>query len=203
MASQQTMQSLRTPPILAGEESYLEWKDDIKVWELFTDLEKKKRGPAVYLSLHGSARDCVRDLTIEQIGGNEGVKSITDKLDEVFLKDKDTQTFMAFESFYNYRRTSGVNITEFLVDFGYLCNKLSKQEIVLPEGVLAFMLLKASNISIEHERLARATCTSMTYANMKQCIMKIFGEPGTDGGEAGAPSIKSEPVFQTNHEDAL
>ena len=119
------------------------------------------------------------------------------------IKDKDTQTFMAFESFYNYRRTSGVNITEFLVDFGYLCNKLSKQEIVLPEGVLAFMLLKASNISIEHERLARATCTSMTYANMKQCIMKIFGEPGTDGGEGGAPSIKSEPVFQTNHEDAL
>ena len=197
------MQTLRTPPVLAGQESYLEWKDDIKVWELFTDLEKKRRGPAVYLTLTGTARDCVRDLTIEEIGADEGVKKITDKLDKVYLKDKDTQTFVAFESFYNYRRTSGVNITEFLVDFGYLCNKLSKQEIELPQGVLAFMLLKASNISTEHERLARATCQSMTYDNMKSCITKIFGDPGADGGEGSAPSIKSEPVFQTNHEDAL
>ena len=42
------LSNLRTPPILAGEESYLEWKEDLAVWELFTDLEKRKRGPAVY-----------------------------------------------------------------------------------------------------------------------------------------------------------
>ena len=203
MDQNHSINSLRTPPILAGEDSYLEWKEDLKVWELFTELEKKKRGPAVYLTLKGNARDCARDLTIEDIGHDEGVKKITDKLDAVYLKDKDTQTFMTFESFYNYRRASGVNITEFLVDFGYLCNKLSKQEIALPEGVLAFMLLKASNISVEHERLARATCPAMTYEKMKGCIMKIYGEPGTDGGEGSAPSIKSEPVFQTTHEDAL
>ena len=197
------LNNLRTPSILAGEESYLEWKEDLAVWELFTDLEKRKRGPAVYLSLTGNNRDIVRDLTVEEIGANEGVKKITDKLDKVYLKDKDTQCFVAFETFYNYRRASGVNITEFLVEFGYLCNKLSKQNIVLPEGVMAFMLLKASNISGEHERLARATCGKMTYENMKSCIMKIYGETGTDGGESIAPSIKSEPVFETTHEDAL
>ena len=45
----------------------------------------------------------------------------------MYLRDKDIQTFMAFESFYDYHRTSGMNNTEFLVDFGYLCDKLSKQ----------------------------------------------------------------------------
>ena len=157
MASHQhstSIQNLRTPPILAGQDSYVEWKEDLKVWLLFTDLEVKRRGPAVYLTLTGNARDCVRDLTPEEIGGVDGIKKILEKLDKVYLKDKDTQTFMAFESFYNYRRASGVNITEFLVDFGYLCNKLSKQEIVLPEGVLAFMLLKASNVSTELETCA-------------------------------------------------
>ena len=84
-----------------------------------------------------------------------------------------------------------------------MCNKLSKQNINLPDGVMAFMILKASNISGEHERLARATCGNMTYENMKSCIMKIYGEIGTDGGESIAPSIKSEPVFETTHEDAL
>lgn len=63
MASPNRMQSLRTPPVLAGQESYMEWKEDLKVWELFTDLVVAKRGPAVYLTLTGNARDCVRDLT--------------------------------------------------------------------------------------------------------------------------------------------
>ena len=207
MASHQqsttSIQTLRTPLILAGQDSYLEWKEDISVWELFTDLVQTKRGPAVYLTLTGNARDCVRALTPVEIGGADGVQKIIDKLDKVYLKDKDTQTFMAFENFYNYRRASGVSITEFLVDFGYLCNKLSKQDIALPEGVMAFMLLKASNISTEHERLARATCPSMTFENMKGCIMKIFGDPSADGDDGNAPSVKSEPVLQTVHEDAL
>ena len=203
MAGQPTLQNLRTPPILAGEESYLEWLEDLKVWVLFTDLDKKKQGPAVYLTLTGNARDCVRDLTPEQLGSDDGVDKIIKKLDKVYRKDKDTQTFVAFESFYNYRRAAGVNITEFLVEFGYLCTKLTKQNIVLPQGVLAFLLLKASNISTEHERLARATCASMTYENMKTCILKIFGGPSSEGGEGSVPSIKSEPVFQTTHEDAL
>ena len=43
MAGQPTLQNLRTPPILAGEESYLEWLEDLKVWVLFTDLVKKNR----------------------------------------------------------------------------------------------------------------------------------------------------------------
>lgn len=45
----------------------------------------------------------------------------------MYRRDKDIQTFMAFESFNNYRRTSGVNNSEFLVDFGYLYDKFSKQ----------------------------------------------------------------------------
>ena len=99
MGDTNRLDNLRTPPILAGEESYLEWKEDLAVWELFTDLEKRKRGPAVYLSLTGNNRDIVRDLTVEDIGANEGVKKITDKPDKVYLKDKDTQCFVAFETF--------------------------------------------------------------------------------------------------------
>ena len=206
MASQfasKSLQTLKTPPILQDEESYLEWKEDLLVLELFTYLEKKKRGPAVYLTLSGHAHDCVRDLELVEIGGEDGVKKIVAKLDKVFLKDKDTQTFVAFETFYNYRRSSGVSITDFLVEFEYLCHRLGKQEITLPQGVWAFLLLKASNISTENERLARATCQGLSYENMKACILKIFGDPASDNGGSEAPSIKSEPVLKTEHEDAL
>ena len=102
MSSQEAsrnLQSLKTPPILVDEAGYREWKDDLSIWELFTDLSNVKRGPAVYLTLSGVARDCVRELTKEQIGAENGVKQIVDKLDKVFLKDKDTQTLWFLKHF--------------------------------------------------------------------------------------------------------
>ena len=136
-----SVQALKTPPILVDEAGYIEWKDDLKIWELYTDLDKKKMGPAVYLTLSGHARDCVRDLTPGEIGAETGLKTIVEKLDKIFLKDKDTQTFITFETFYSYRRSSGENMTDFLVHFEYLRHKMEKQNIQLPEGVLAFLLM--------------------------------------------------------------
>lgn len=49
---------------------------------------KSKQGPAVFLSLTGQARDCVRDLQPQEIGQENGVKNIIDKLDTLFLKDE-------------------------------------------------------------------------------------------------------------------
>ena len=163
-------------------------------------LIKKRQGPAVYLYLSGQAKQCARGLTKEELGTNEGVDKIIAKLDILFEKDKNTQTFLAFNEFYEYRRSSGVNIIEFLVHYEFLYNKLKKLDVVLPEGVQAFFLLKAANVADENERLARTTCGEMTYENMKLCIKKIFGGPtsgGSDGG--GAPLVKSEPVFQSSH----
>ena len=94
-------------------------------------------------------------------------------------------------------------MTDFIVQFEYLTHNMTKQDIVLPQGVMAFLLLKVSNISVENERLARATCAAMTYENMKSSITKIFGDPSSETGESNVPSIKSEPVFKIEHEDAL
>ena len=189
---------LKTPPVLVHEDSYDEWKGDLAIWQLYTDLDKKKQGPAVYLMLSGRARECVRDLKIEDIGAIDGVKKITDKLDTLFEKDINTQTYLAFKEFYEYRRPSGVSITEFLVHYEYLYHKLAKYDNAIPEGVQAFFVLTAANISEENEKLARASCGLMTYPNMKECIQKIFGDPSGDG-TGSTPSVKSEPVFHSDH----
>ena len=51
--------NVKMPPVLESEDSYIEWINDLKIWQLFTDLPKAKQGPAVYLSLTGRARECV------------------------------------------------------------------------------------------------------------------------------------------------
>ena len=186
--------NLKMPPVLESEDQYLEWSNDLKVWQLFTDLAKAKQGPAVYLSLTGRARECVRDLTPEELSANDGVKAITDKLDAIFKKDKNTRAYMAFKEFYDHKRTQGVSITDFIVRFEYLYHKMRQFDMNLPEGVKAFFLLNAANVSEENEKLARATVGELTYDNMKEKIQKIFGDPNADD----TTSCKIEPVYYSN-----
>ena len=109
---------------------------------------------------------------------------------------------MAFKEFYDYRRPSGVTISDFFVKFEYLYHKIGQLEVKLPEGVRAFFLVTAANVSEENEKLACATCGEMTYDNMKTAIKKIFGDPAASNG-GGAPAVKSEPVLMAEHESAL
>ena len=36
---------------------YDDWKKELKIWGMFIDLEKKREGPAIFLTLKSKARD--------------------------------------------------------------------------------------------------------------------------------------------------
>ena len=191
----------KTPPVLSDVISYTDWKFDLEMWKLYAKLENKRKGPAVYLSLSGEAKECLRVLNHVDIGKENGLDLIIATLDKHFLKDENTRAYIAFKEFYDFRRSSGDSISQFLVTFERLYHKLKEFKIReevhfdVPEGVKAFFHLTAANISEENERLARATCSVMTYDNMKLCIQKMFAEPVMNGQKEDAPPIKSEPVF--------
>ena len=192
---------LKDPPVLTDDVDYADWKIDMEIWELYTTLAKTRRGPALYLSLKGNARECVRGLTKGQISAEDGVETIIKRLDGVMQSDENMRTFTCFKTFYDYRRPAGCSIQEFIIRYEHLYCKLGAFNIELPQGVQAFFLLIAANISDEYEKLARATCKEMTYTEMKITILKIFND--TSGGNASAepaPSIKTEPVFKATHD---
>jgi hypothetical protein len=195
------MSSIKLPPVLETEEGYTEWKEDLDIWMRFTDLEKPKQGPAVYLSLKGRARDCVRSLKGDVVSQENGIKAILAKLDAAFLGDENARTYQAFKAFHDYKRPSGTSITEFLIQYELYYNKLAQFNIALPQGVQSFFLLSAANVSDENERLARATCGDFTYKNMKSTIQKIFGDPAAASSDI-APAIKTEPLFAAEHRNA-
>ena len=128
----------KVPPKLTDKTNYIDWKYDISVWKMFTDLEKAKQGPALYLSLEGKALECARGIDIVKIGGDEGFDTIVDELDKLLLKDADTRAFLDFEEFFKYRRPSSGQVTDFVAHFEYLHNKVAKHNMTLPEGVKAF-----------------------------------------------------------------
>ena len=107
--------SLKAPPVFVEDEDYLSWKNDVNVWQMFTDIKKEKQGPAVYLTLTGRARDAVRELKLEDIGSATGVKQIIDKLDTLYLGDVNSRAYLSFKEFYDYKRGSGDKYQDFIV----------------------------------------------------------------------------------------
>ena len=193
------MSSIKNPPQLTDETNYEDWKNDLRIWQMFTEMEKKRQGPALYLSLTKTQQECCRMLDPDAIGTEGGFKLITDRLDQVYDEDVDLRTFTAFEKFHNFRRPAHMGMTEFFINHESNYHRLAAFNIGLPQGVQSFFLLRAANITEDNERLARVTCPKLKYPNMKETLMKICNDPSLKTGEESVPEVKMEPVYKVSH----
>ena len=191
--------SLKTPPELNDDTNYQDWKTDLEVWEMYTELPAKRKGPAVFLALQGAARDCLRELTPARIGSDNGFELICQKLDQVYLENVNYRAFTAFKNFYDFKRPSDMSIKDFVISYELLYHHLDEYGMTLPEGVQAFFILKAANVTEEAERMARVSCQELTYDTMKSTILRLFCEPGASNEDTKIPAVKSEPVFKVSH----
>ena len=189
------MSSIKAPPVFQPEEDddYQSWKSDVKVWKVFTDTKPDKVGAAVYLSLKGKAREVVRGLTIEEMTTN-GFDRIIAELDKVYLKDETTRAYCAFKDFFEFNRSAGQNFSDFIAVFDQKYREIKKYNMELPDGVQAFFLLKSANISQESEKLARTTA-KLEYTDMREKLMRIFGDPGVLSESGAVPEVKQEALY--------
>ena len=92
-----------------------------------------------------------------------------------------------------------MDINKYINAFERLYQKAKGFELALPDGVLAYRLLKSANLSSEHEQLAKATLPSLTYDNMKKQLKKIFNKVST----SSLPIlVKIEPAYKSTHDEA-
>ena len=66
-------------------------------------------------------------------------------------------------------------MTDYLNAFERLNNKLKVHRMELPEGVLAYRVLRSANLTGEQEQLARATVSDITYKAMCEKLKAILG----------------------------
>ena len=155
---------------------YADWKKEVKIWCTFTELDKKKQGGALFLSLKGKARETVlagiADIDTE-FAKDDIVDKIIKCLDSLYLKDTTESAFEAFDSFIKFRRPKDMSIQKYLVEFNLKNKKLVTHKMTLPDGVLAYALLTCANLSKEQTQLCRATCDTLKFDTMKKQIEKI------------------------------
>ena len=115
------------------EDDYLNWKADILIRKMFTDTAAKKQGPAVILTLTGRVGKAACQLSAHDIGSDNSLK-IINKSDTLFLQDKNTRAKLAFMTFYNYKRSSGENFSDFIIQFEKLYHRITAHDMKLPEA---------------------------------------------------------------------
>ena len=194
--------NMKNPPVFKEDEmDYEQWKKDIDLWTLLTDLPKAKMAIAIHLSLTGRARKASSELTANELKAENGTKTLLEKLDRVFLQDKNWRCFNNYLAFENCRREDGNSIEEFLSEFDQRHYKLKESEVELPDAVLACRLLKSCNLSDVHFQLALSTTPVMTFENMRNTLKRLFANGSMacpkNTGELGQVSsnIKVEPVM--------
>ena len=171
------MSTYKNPPKLRADMLYEDWKKDISIWKRATELDKKKQGAVLFGSLEGKCKDTVRAEVAEAAYDKDDIVDvIITCLDKLLLKDKSETAFQAFDNFIAYRRPKDMPIDKFLQEFNLRYTKIKNKGMVLPDGVLAYAVLKCCNLSEEQSQICRATVTDLKYDDMKKQILKVASQ---------------------------
>ena len=85
----------KAPPVFKEDMPDEDWKKELAIRTTFTDLDKKKQGPAILLSLNGKPRASVLELDVRVISGDKGIEAILEQLDKLYLKDRHQTAYLA------------------------------------------------------------------------------------------------------------
>ena len=166
----------KTPPSLSKAKNYQDWLKLIKIWKNFSDLPKAKQGPATVLSLENKVLNAVLELCEEVISGENGVDAIINRLNRICKKDKTLGNYMALENFETFKRPENMKISDYLNKFEQLYNKTKSYGTQMSENVLAYRLLKSTNLLELNKQMVKGTITDLKFNLMKEQLKKIFGE---------------------------
>ena len=74
-----------------------------------------------------------------------------------------------------------MTMSNFILQFENLHNKVKAHKCTYPDGVLAYRLMKAANLSTKDEQLCRATVETgkWSYETVVDQLKKIFSEVPT------------------------
>jgi len=172
------------------------YKKEVLVWATWTKLEDTKKGPALWSSLTGKAKEAVQDMELDEIKAADGLEKILTKLDDVFKTDINQAAYIAYRDFETFSRPSEMSLQDFIVKFEALNLKISKLDMKLPDGVLAYRFIQSANLKEEQMQLCRATVKEFKYKEMQQKVLSLFGDKVQGGIQQ--QKMKEEPVFYGN-----
>ena len=141
---------------------------------------KRKNAPVIFMTLTGEAREAILNMDIEKLTEKTDANNLMAELDKMYLKDKSSLAYEAYETFKKFVRSSGMNISDYVVKFEQLYFKGKSFHMEILDSVLAYRLLNNANLTNEPKQLVKATVSKMDYQIMKNQFRKIFAITSTN-----------------------
>ena len=166
----------KNPPQLKSDTIYETWKNEIAIWRLVSEIDKKKQALAVTLSLTGQAKEAALGINVTDLNKDDGMDKLLEALDKIFLKDKVDLAYSAYSSFENFRKSESMTMNDYIIEYEQLYTKCKTHNMVLPDAVLSFKLLDNSNLNRQQRQLALTAASDLNFENMKSSLRRIFGD---------------------------
>ena len=112
-------------------------------------------------------------------------------LDELYETDKSQSAFAAYDDFKSFHGKHDTSIQDYIVEFNLKYNRIKLQNMVLPDGVLAYYLLKRANLSEEQSNICKATCSELDHNTMHTQIEQVTSTVD----KAKSEHVEVEPQF--------
>lgn len=178
------------------EGAYETFKKEIEIWKLMKTCSDEEQGPIVFRSLTGRAKTAALELEAAVIGAKDGLEKILAKLDKLYLPEKNQRICAVLDRFESFKRLPSMTMSSFLLEFERIHGQLHEYGCTYPDGVLAYKIMKASNISKEHEQLCRATVTTgeWSYASVLEQLRKIFSDFTAVKSESEVSTLAERPI---------
>ena len=205
----------KTPPSFDSvHKPYNRWVEEIKAWRELTDLDKKKQGIAIALTLPEQDESGIRDkvfsdVKLEDLKKDDGVETLINFMDKLFKKDELSEAYEVFTDFERFKRKSTESMEVYVMDFEKLYNKTKRFNMTLPESVLAFKLLEGSGLEQKDRQLALTGVNyneaGTLFKQMSSALKKFFGKQSMascDDSQVNT-SIKIEPAFISEEESEV
>ena len=154
------------------------------------------------LSLEDEALDAVLERDESDIGKENGVDFIIERLNRLLKKDSAVTKCQALEAFMTFKRPSNMSIQAYLNEFDKRLFKTKSHGTVMSDDILAYRLLKSADLSSYHEELVKATILDMQYDIMKDQLKKTFNDSSRQIQTKSEDIIKTEEAFmakEINH----
>ena len=189
----------RAPPKFTDGMLYKTWRNKIEMWELVTNVPLNKRGIIVLLdSLEGNAKaeKAVVDLSASQLNNDGGLNVLFAKLDLVYKEEAVDEAYNVYSKFINFSKSDEMNMTDYILEFEHLYNKMIEHEMKLPNTVLTFKLLDGAKISDDERKLVLTFCSDLQFEKMKSASKRLF-KTATAEQSTNEVNLKQEEAFYT------
>ena len=132
--------------------------DELKMWQFVTEVDKKKQGPLVWMSLlkndPSNIKQSINDsIGIEDLSKDDGMDKLIAAMKKAFREEGEIEAFTKWKEFDKVKRKEGEDVRTFVNRFNTAYNAIVKKQITIPASTRSFLLVQRAGIAEELEQM--------------------------------------------------